>query len=154
LVFLLAQCVLSPAYCQIPGVNKLQDIQTSHIQANVPEADDFDKLLTESLIKYFRTSVSDVSRVDYELLRPRQSPTQAGVSWPKYYAWVRVYQTGNRFAVAGAVRLAAIDKTFFRITHFLKSSEICADPTKVGEIFPAPLCLGIVNRAKATGADL
>lgn len=83
-------------------------------------------------------------RVEYELLR--QGPTQTGIAYPKYYAWVKGFD-GSRVVLEGAARIAAIEKTRFEITDFLSRQEIDTSPSKVEKTFPAALQANIINRA-------
>ena len=82
--------------------------------------------------------------MSYELLR--KGPTQSGVAYPKYYAWVRVHRHDG--LLEGAVRLAAIDDQRFEVTHFLPAQEIVASPG-IESVFPEPLRQTIRDRSKA-----
>jgi hypothetical protein len=126
-------------------------IAASHIEANVPPPGDFDRILHRDLEAYFgsKGAGGHVS-VEYELLR--QGPTQSGVAYPKFYAWVQV-QEGGRLLRAGAVRLAAIERQRFEITDFLLADEIRRSPDAITKVFPAPVCdriqekVGLGNRS-------
>ncbi|KQV50348.1 hypothetical protein ASC95_13275 [Pelomonas sp. Root1217] len=76
----------------------------------------------------------------------RDEPTQSGVAYPKYYAWVR-YKVGVMKQQQGAVRLAAIDKLRFEVTDFLSAAVIKADSQAVERVFPRPLVPMILARA-------
>lgn len=115
-----------------------------HIEANVPNAEDFKPFLVRDLNSYFRSKLQKSVNVDYELLR--NGPTQTGIAWPKYYAWVRVYE-GSKLIDQGAVRLAAVRKSEFGITDFLSKVEIRKDAQNVRKIFPAALNPVIVAKA-------
>lgn len=115
-------------------------IQRSHIEGNVPPPEQFDATLRRDLSSYFSTQT-----VSYELLR--EGPTQSGVSYPKYYLWVKA--TRQNETVVGAVRVAAIDKARFEVTDFLPSERIRSDPNQVQQIFPALLVPSILARAGA-----
>lgn len=117
-------------------------IASSHIEANVPTSGQFSSLLVRDLQSYFQAP-----RVDYELLR--QGPTQTGISYPKYYIWVKVRNSFGGLVSEGAVRVAAIDQVRFEVTNFLAAQEIRADPTTVQQVFPRPLVESILSRAKA-----
>lgn len=69
----------------------------------------------------------------------RAAPTQSGVSYPKYYAWVMVKSGTGVILVQGAVRLAAIEKVRFEVTSFISSKEIQAAPEKLNPVFPSLL---------------
>jgi hypothetical protein len=123
-------------------------IQQSHIEANVPSASEFKSLLERDLLAYFRSSgVPSATAVQFKLLR--DGPTQSGVAYPKYYAWVRAV-AGSQTLKEGAVRIAAIQRTRFEVTHFIPSQEIKSNPSKVGSTFPAPLVPEVLSLAGAT----
>jgi hypothetical protein len=50
----------------------------------------------------------------------------------------------------GAVRIAAMEKTHFEVTHFVNVAEIQKDPKAIERIFPAPLCPIILQKAGAS----
>src|SRR5690242_21832060 len=60
----------------------------SHIEAHVPSEREFDAFLTRDLEHYFTTKEKKNVTVTYELLR--DMPTQTGIAYPKFYAWVIV----------------------------------------------------------------
>ncbi|MFI5398614.1 MAG: hypothetical protein ACHQ9S_24055 [Candidatus Binatia bacterium] len=88
---------------QAASAQLLQDVQRSHIEANVPAPADFDRFLRRDLGDYFakERGLKAVS-VEFELLR--EEPTQSGVSYPKFYLWVRI-AGGTSSDDRGAVRL-------------------------------------------------
>ena len=122
---------------QSPDVSVLQDIQRSHIEANVPPAADFTHILQRDLDSHFTKTRGKTARVEYEMLR--DGPTQSGVAYPKFYVWVRVYE-GRSVVDRGAVRLAAIDRREFQVTDFVSERAIWADPQAIYQVFPAPVC--------------
>ena len=122
---------------QPPSTDVLADVQTSHIQANVPAPEDFDRLLTRDLEQYFKGRAATVVDVRHEMLR--DGPTQSGVAYPKFYAWVRVLD-GAKVVDQGAVRLAAIGRKEFQITDFVSEANIRANPKAIYKVFPAPVC--------------
>jgi hypothetical protein len=120
-------------------------IQRSHIEANVPPAESFDLFLKRDLLAYLRANgYAKATGVEYVLLR--NQPTQSGLSYPKYYVWISA-RAGGAILVEGAVRLEAIDRTHFEVTHLQSSEEIRGNPGRVGEVFPSPLVSDIRNRA-------
>lgn len=121
-----------------------QDIQRSHIEANVPAPADFDRFLQRDLRSYFaQARKSEEVRVEFELLR--EGPTQTGVSYPKFYAWVRV-DGGKSPADRGAVRLAAIEKKRFEVTDFVSEQAVRKDPDGISQIFPGAVCERIKSK--------
>ncbi|HEY9827228.1 MAG TPA: hypothetical protein V6D19_17460 [Stenomitos sp.] len=130
-----------PAIAQVSKA----DIGVSHIEANVPEQRCFDTFLKRDLLDYFRASeIRAAASVEYELLR--DGPTQSGVSYPKYYLWVKVHSK-NAVIAEGAVRVAAIDQKRFEVTNFLSRSSIQSNPNDVDTVFPSVLVPSLLLRA-------
>ena len=119
-------------------------IANSHIEANVPKGKAFDEFLKRDLTSYFCEDAQSC-RVEYELLR--KGPTQTGIAYPKYYAWVKCLMS-DKLKSEGAVRLAAIEQVRFDVTTFIPASEISKDPEQVRAVFPAPLVDDIIKRAR------
>lgn len=134
--------LLSAAFCLILVGQSIT--ACGHIEANGPDAKDFRTFLVRDLNSYFGSKLQKSVNVEYELLR--NGPTQTGIAWPKYYAWVRVYE-GSKLIDQGAVRLAAVRKTEFGITDFVSKTEIRKDAQSVRRIFPAALSPAIVAKA-------
>jgi hypothetical protein len=139
--------VLAAGLCLIApddAASQASPLQQSHIEAHVPAPADFDAFLERDLGTYFAEYGLTNPRVRFSLLR--DGPTQSGVSWPKYYAWVVVASDGSA-PVEGAVRLAAIDRVRFNVTDFLTREDLSADPDLAGSVFPAVLVPLIQQRA-------
>lgn len=65
------------------------ELPRTHVDTNVPETEEFDRILGRDLDSYFRSRTGESSlSIDYELLR--LGPTQSGTAYPKFYAWVQV----------------------------------------------------------------
>ena len=133
-----AYLALGLCLCQ-PGLAQ------GHVEANVPEVQNFDAFLTRDLNTYFNPSSKEKVSVQYELLR--KPATQVGVAYPKFYAWVNVLENG-KVTLQGAVRMAAMEQTTFEVTNFVTAEAIRAEPTKIESIFPAVLCPKILELAK------
>jgi len=118
----------------------MAEIQKSHIDANVPPPSEFNAFLERDLQSYFASS-----KVSFELLR--NGPTQSGVAYPKYYLWVEVTHSNNE-VIAGAVRVAAIEKKRFEVYDFLNETEIQKEPESVGNTFPRSLLPRIYELAE------
>ena len=114
-----------------------RELQRSHIEANVPAPEDFDRMLTRDLEAYFKTRLAKVVRVKAEPLR--DAPTQSGVAYPKFYMWVQAFE-GTVAVEQGAVRVEARERKQFDVTHFVSETEIRANPAALSGIFPAPVC--------------
>jgi len=129
-------CAALSANAQL--LNPSSEVQKSHIEANIPSDESFNSILNRDLLKYFQSSLkSEKLNVSYQLLRT--APTQSGVSYPKYYAWVTVKSETGVILEQGAVRLAAIEKVRFEVTNFISSKEIQVAPDKLGPVFPSLL---------------
>jgi hypothetical protein len=133
-----APLILLLAVAQLTPEQVVRDIQRSHIEANVPETADFETFMRRDLGAYFaQVRKKKMIPVDFELLR--DGPTQSGVSYPKFYAWVRV--TGGKLSEdRGAVRLVAIDKERFEVTDFLSEEMVRRDPEAIYQLFPRQVC--------------
>ena len=139
---LLLLSIASSVACNNPQT-VVDDISRSHVEGNVPSGKLFDEYLTQDLSTYFCRAKD--CKVEYELLR--DGPTQSGVSYPKYYIWVKTFK-GSVFSEEGAVRVAAVDQRRFVVTHFLSQEEILKSPSEVASIFPPALANTIIERAR------
>jgi hypothetical protein len=122
-------------------------LQESHIDGNVPTERDFDKFMQRDLLAYFQTAVPSTTAVEWTLLR--RAPTQSGVTYPKFYAWVKTSVTSST-GRQGAVRLAAVDRTHFEVTTFMSAEEVLANPIGVKAVFPSLLVESVQSRAAAS----
>lgn len=124
----------SRAAAQTPTPDSvIDDIAESHVRANVPDGKDFDSFLKRDLAAYFKGERKGTIAVEYELLR--DGPTQTGISFPKFYAWVKAREDGRLFA-EGAARLAAVEKKRFGVTDFLSREDAARDPEGIYRVFP------------------
>ncbi len=121
-----------------------QDIQESHIDANVPDSAQFNSLLKRDLQKYFYPEYGEIT-VKWDFLR--NGPTQTGVSYPKYYLWVKISKE-EELVSEGAVRIAAIEKTSFDVTNYIEIGEIRNKSKDIYTIFPKAVCEKIESRLK------
>ena len=126
----------------------VEEIQRSHVEANVPDRSEFNRLLRRDLEAYFATGSGVGTAVAFEFLR--EGPTQTGIAFPKYYLWVRV-AGGTRAEERGAVRVAAVEKEKFEVTDFLSEEDIRNDPSSIERVFPAPVCERIRAKLQVAG---
>jgi len=119
----------------------------SQIDGHVPASSDFAKILTRDISDYLSRKEGRMLAAEYELLR--DAPTQSGVAYPKFYAWVRGVDDQMKTVVEGAMRLAAIDKKRFEVTDFLSKAEILATPDHLESVFPRLLIPKIKEKAGA-----
>ena len=111
-------------------------IADSHIKGNVPAKARFDAYLRRDLTAYFARSNGKKVAVACEFLR--DGPTQTGIAYPKYYLWVKV-RAGKKLVDEGAVRVAAIDRQRFEVTHYLSKTDMKKDPEQIDGVFPLPV---------------
>ncbi len=120
-----------------------ESIAESHVRANVPDEKDFAKFLKRDLEQYFKDSTKKTVTVEYELLR--NGPTQSGIAYPKFYAWVTV-RDNTTVIDQGAVRVAAVEKKHFDVTDFVSEADIKDAPMILDRIFPKPVADKIRER--------
>ena len=122
-----------------------QDIQQSHVNTNLPETfEEFKKILSRDLKLYFSRIYNGDITIDYELLR--LAPTQSGIAYPKFYAWVTIDEADITVDI-GAVRLAVIEKTRIEVTDFISQKKIRKEPKLIELVFPNSLCDDIRKRS-------
>jgi hypothetical protein len=112
-------------------------------ELNAPPAVVFRAYLERDLQRFFSKRHGTSVGVKFELLR--QEPTQAGIPYPKYYAWVRV-ENGASLVDEGAVRVAAVDQTQFYINDFVPSAEIAKGASSCCRTFA-----GVPARGRSRG---
>lgn len=140
---LIALCALALSIC----AQAQPSVQQSHVEANVPDAGNFNSLLKRDIISFLKANDPGFTElVQVELLR--NAPTQSGAAYPKFYAWVK-YRTGAARTHQGAARLAAMDKVKFEVTNFVPASEAQSDRASVEKVFPSALVPLIMLRAAA-----
>jgi hypothetical protein len=159
-------CAFAPACTGLVSAITLVLAITSAAAQQPPSADEFTRQLQVRAHRRQRAAgqrlrqaaaarpeayfgIKDAKDSDIVIALLRKVPTQSGVAYPKFYAWVEV--TGARKA-AGAVRLAAIDGEKFEVTDFLTRETIIAAPDRVRAVFPAALENLINERAAQSAA--
>jgi len=126
------------------GQASMEGVGRSHVEANIPAPDDFNRLLHRDLTAFFGGRTGQSVQVEYRLLR--DGPTQSGVAYPKYYAWVRI-TAGSAVVEEGAVRLAAIERKRFEVTDYVSAVTVRSDPKSVESVFPRALVPAILKSA-------
>ena len=116
----------------LAGSSGLIAISVGNIVGNVPDSEDFDRFLIRDLDSYFSDECGMPVTVTYELLR--DVPSQAGTAYPKFYAWVEVFDGSDRVG-SGVVRVGAVDKASFYVTHFFAVDDIRQDPARIQRMF-------------------
>lgn len=121
------------------------EVRFSDAAAHVPPPAEFDALMVRDLTAHFRAAYGENVTVRYELLR--EEPTQTGISFPKYYAWVTMRRQSGAVE-EGAARIAAIDRTRFEVTDFISAADARARPEELSSVFPAPVVEKIDGRVR------
>jgi hypothetical protein len=116
----------------------------SHIDGNVPPPEHFKEFLERDLRKYFTVPGGAPAALEYEMLR--EEPTQTGISFPKYYVWVKVVDSGGTVQ-EGAAQVAAIQKARFEVTHFFSKAQIREGPQDLQLVFPPAVCDAAIAKA-------
>lgn len=132
--------VLFVVYQVFPMI-MFNQLARSHVLANAPDEKDFNVVLKRDLENYFKAKYQSQISIKYEFLR--DGPTQSGVSYPKYYLWVTIFDVDKKID-EGAVRVAAIEQTHFEVTDYLKREEI--NNNNIYLVFPGPVCEKIKER--------
>ena len=110
-----------------------QSISQSHIDANVPAESDFAVFLKRDLEAYFAARHGKPVTITYQLLR--SVPTQSGLSFPSFYAWVKVVAAGKELD-QGAVEVDALSREYFEVTYYISQRDIFQDPDDLNQHFP------------------
>ncbi len=123
----------------------LRGIPESHIEGNVPDESVFNQYFLRDLTTYFKQKVGKEVSVRYELLR--DGPSQSGLAYPKYYAWVTVVSLSDNSVIQlGAVYIAAINKEYFQVDDFISKKEIEENPDTLNQIFPLDVIVKIKQK--------
>ena len=145
-------CVASPGWAAGQQASTadmervMAEVQASHISGNVPPDASFSLLLERDVRAHLVANRLPSKSVEIELLR--KGPTQSGVSYPKYYIWIRAADETGRH-VEGVMRVAAIDRVRFDITDFTPAASIRSNPESLDSIYPALLVPAIREHAGA-----
>ena len=123
-----------------------KNLQKSHVKTDVPEQDEFSKFIQRDLQSYFHLELNRTDiKVNFELLR--KGATQSGMAYPKFYAWVNVFDNSGNKLESGAVRLAAVDGDRFEISDFINKSSILGKRVELADVFPELLIDKIIIKA-------
>ncbi len=120
------------------------ELQASHISANAPPDASFSKILDRDVRAYLAAHRLPSGKVMIEPLR--KGATQSGVSYPKYYIWIRATDAAKHH-VEGAMRVMAIDRVRFEVTDFTLTNTIRTDPASLAAIYPSSIIPAIRQHA-------
>ncbi len=123
--------------------NTAQDVR-SHIESQVPAANDFHRFLQRDLNQFFSARLGRTVQVEYQLFS--DVPSQDYVVLPTYYAWVRITE-GGALVEDGAVIVSAFRRTQFRVSRYISTATARADYTSVVRAFPAEMAKKILANA-------
>lgn len=101
-------------------------------------------LVEESLRLYFFNDAQASADLDWEFLR--QGATRVGVTYPKYYLWVKVSREG-RVLSQGAACLAVMGQGQLMVTDYFNLSEIQKSSPRMQAVFPKSVLHGIKQHA-------
>jgi len=142
LVFLfLAAC--GSSYAQ---ENPLVAAQRSHVDANVPDEKDFQRILKNDITKYVTDDGDKNVTVTIELLR--DMPAQSGVALPKFYIWIVKRDANGTVMEEAAARIAAVEKTHFDVIQYYKRERILKEPDLMQKVFPDDVYEKIQRKVK------
>ena len=121
-------------------------ISASHVDANVPDPADFDRILIHDLTEYVTDSDDKGISVKYEMLRDR--PSQSGVALPKFYCWLQKLDADGNVIEEAAIRMAAVDKTHFDVIQYFEKDRIIREPEVLKGVFPADVIEKIMAKVQ------
>ncbi|MCE7874593.1 hypothetical protein DYH09_30075 [bacterium CPR1] len=124
----------------------MRDIAQSHIEGNMPAEKDFAIFLQRDLAKYFSQRVGKQVNVDYEMLR--DGPTQTGIGYPKFFAWLKI-RDGDKILEEGAVVLSAVDRKEFSVQDYHDVNSIKQAPQSVRDSFPPAVAEAILSKIES-----
>jgi hypothetical protein len=134
--FFIALCVLTvmavPACAQ--GSDPMAELQKSHIDANVPDQKDFDRILNRDITKYVIDPKDKDITVKIELLR--DGPSQSGVALPKYYIWIEKRNAKGELMEEAAARIAAVNRDHFDVVQYYDRKRLETEQELVSKVFP------------------
>jgi hypothetical protein len=126
-------------------------VQKSHIDANVPDEKDFDRILQRDITTYVTDRGDKGITVKMELLR--NGPTQSGVAFPKFYIWIEKRDAKGNIVEEAAARIAAIERRRFDVIQYYKRSRILAEPELMQKVFPADVYERILTKLNGTSSE-
>jgi hypothetical protein len=69
------------------------------------------------------------------------------MAYPKYYAWVSIGD-GATPLEEGVVRVGAVDKAYFYVTHYFSADEVRHDPASIHAVFADDVCEKIEKKVE------
>lgn len=127
--------------------NSLAAAQRSHVDANVPDEKDFQKILQRDITKYVTDAGDKNISVTVELLRDK--PSQSGVALPKFYIWIVKRDAKRAVIEEAAARIAAVEKTRFDVIQYYTRERILKESDLAQKVFPDDVYEKILAKVKA-----
>lgn len=128
--------------------NPLSKALASHVDENVPDAADFDRILKRDITAYMTDGGDRDVSVSVELLRDRA--TQSGVALPKFYIWIEKRDAAGLLLESAAARIAAIEKKRFDVVQYYDRKRILTEPELMQKVFPDDVYEKILKKAQSS----
>ena len=139
-------CTFSAATARAQNDGPMAALRQGHIDANVPDQKDFDRILNRDITKYVTDKADKDITVKVELLR--DGPSQSGVALPKYYIWIEKRNSKGVLMEEAAARIAAIDRDHFDVIQYYDRKRLETETDLVSKVFPADVYAKIVAKLK------
>jgi hypothetical protein len=146
MVFLLVAIASVQSACAQTGQEVMRAIGQSHVDANVPDAKDFDRILQRDITLYVTDRRDENISVSVELLR--DVPSQSGVALPKFYIWIVKRDAKGQIMEEAAARIAAINKDHFDVVQYYDRKRLESEPDLVSKVFPEDVYAKILAKLK------
>lgn len=121
---------------RMPHVNTVIDANPSPGQ---PEhgVDVNPAAISRDTTAYFSKNLSQDVKVELRLF-PHENPKSVAI-FPKHYGWVSAHGVNGALITEGVVRITAVSKEKYKITHFIDKKSMLEHPGVLNEIFPHDL---------------
>jgi len=137
---------VSAATASAQNDDPMAALRQGHIDANVPDQKDFDRILNRDITKYVTDKADKDITVKVELLR--DVPSQSGVALPKYYIWIEKRNAQGVLMEEAAARIAAINRDHFDVVQYYDRKRLETETDLVSKVFPQDVYAKIVAKLK------
>jgi len=139
-------CTFSAATARAQNDDPMATLRQGHINANVPDQKDFDRILNRDITKYVTDKADKDITVKVELLR--DGPSQSGVALPKYYIWIEKRNAKGVLMEEAAARIAAVNRDHFDVIQYYDRKRLETETDLVSKVFPQDVYAKIVTKLK------
>ena len=139
-------CTFSAATARAQNDGPMAALRQGHIDANVPDQKDFDRILNRDITKYVTDKADKDITVKVELLR--DGPSQSGVALPKYYIWIEKRNSKGVLMEEAAARIAAINRDHFDVVQYYDRKRLETETDLVSKVFPDDVYTRILAKLK------